>query len=79
MSVNDYVLAMGLTAEWRQFDGGRTLIISGRGFPVWRGSYEWGEEGAFEHRVRAHLDDLPWPGDGDPRIQHVQPYLQGDF
>ena len=77
--INDYIRVMDLTAEWRQFDGGRSLVIKDRGIPVWRGSGEWGEERAFWHRVRAFLDDYTWPGDRDPRVQHVQPYSEGDF
>lgn len=78
--INDYILAMGLSPTWHQFDGGRNLIITGlNGRPVWRGSYEWGEELLFERRVRSYLDRLPWPGDDDPRVATAQPYMEGDF
>lgn len=65
----EYIEALGLTLERFQFDGGQTWVIKGRGLPVWRGSYEWGEERHFENRLRAALDAIPWPTDDDPRVQ----------
>lgn len=75
MTLDDYIKALGLTADWFQFDGGRSLTIKGRGLPVWRGSYEWGEESRFDHLVRMHLDAVPWPTEDDPRVQHEGAYL----
>jgi hypothetical protein len=69
MTLDDYIKAMGLTASWFTFDGGRTLYIRRGRFLVWHGTYEWGEEDSFFRAVRKHLDALPWTCEDDPRVK----------
>lgn len=66
-----YAKALGCIVNVNSFDGGMRVVIhhrSSSGVVTWAGSFEWGDEGRFNDRIRDWLDSLPWPHDDDPRV-----------
>lgn len=78
-TVRDYALAMNVAIMVNQFDAGQTWTLSHHQGATLRASYEWGEEDAFFLRLTRWLDDQPWPGSDDPRVQMHGTYTDRRF
>lgn len=73
--LQEYLLAMDVAYMSNLFDGGRTFTFSRQSDGIkYRDTYYWGDEDAFERRVRQWLDKQPWPREDDPRVSMAGTY-----